>query len=208
MIRSIYAVVVFLMFSFCTIAQNDDEYKPAPIPEQEVEEQQVEEEEEEFVPFEEKKLFEYTFVGGNANFFLSSRGLQLGISPAYGVGLTKNLRIGAGPSIQYFSIDNAVGDNDQFTLVGGRIFGQYHIVSGIFAAVEYDKEFEFASVQNTQIRREFNARGKVGFGYNTKGDFETEGVEFSVELLYDVLHDNDVDPRTPLEYKASIYFTF
>lgn len=203
-------LTLLLLSSLMVFAQSDDEYEPAPIPEETNEPApQKKEEEEELVPFERSSPFEYLFAGGNANFALSNNGFQFGMSPAFGVGITKNFRVGAGPSFEYYSLDRGQGvENDKYTFFGGRLFGQYHVTSGIFVALEYDKQWIIAEEQATQINQEFPNRLMPGLGYNTKGDFETPGMEFSVELMYNVLHDDIEDPRQALIYRASAYFTF
>ena len=204
----IASLFLFLVLSITSIyAQDDDgEYFPSPIPEQETEETETDDSnDEEFIELEDDAMFSYIFVGGQGQLGFSNIQSIIGFSPTFGVGLTDNLRVAAGPGYTRLIFPQ---DDQAFNIFGIRTFAEYHLFGGIFAHVEYDKQFLKARASNTVANLDLPWRGLVGGGYNSKGDFKTEGFEGTVEVLYDIRHDENKDVRSPFLFRASAYFTF
>ena len=196
-------VTLFLLASSSIFAQNEEpEYKPAPIPDSTTPDDNTSENDDED---EINNFPELYFVGGQVGFLIGNQ-TRIDLNPVFGIGIMPKLRAGLGPTYTYISFRENNNQEIKYNLIGGRAFVAYDVFSGIFVQTEYDNQILKGREATNRIQADFPQRLMVGGGYNSAGLF-SEGVNASIELLYDVLH-TDQDPRNALSYRASIYFAF
>ena len=208
--KTIITALLILSCSIAVFAQ-DDEYKHAPVPENTEDSRpapaptDVDNEVKVDEDYEARFLgSEYQFVGGQIGLQVGSSTL-IEVSPIYGLGFSERFRVGAGPTFTYWTYRDNLDNRVQTTLWGVRGIAEFLLIPTIYAHLELDKQWGKAQDDVVQVKREFPRRLLLGGGYSSAFG---EGVEYTLEILYDVLHDDEVDGRDPLVYRASMYFAF
>lgn len=141
------------------------------------------------------------FTGGNVSVSYD-KGVYVDIAPLIGYRLDQ-VNAGVSPLISYKQPDNS---SQSFFSMGGRVFGQYHLIENIFAHGEFQalntRTFSLLDDGARHYNRIWTLSLPVGAGYETR---ISDKARVQASVLYDLLQDKN-NPNNMPAVRGGIFY--